>query len=385
MAKGRARRRRIAVVTGTRAEYGLLRSTMEAISRHRSLQLQVVVTGMHLLRRFGHTVDDILDDGWGVDARVPMQCGDDSSLDQAAGLARGVDGIARFCEAAKTDIVLVLGDRIEAMAGALAAVTTGRLLAHIHGGDLAPGDFDDSLRHAITKLAHLHLAATRSAQRRIIRMGETAERVHWVGAPGLDHLAKLVSAAKRNGRDRAGTPKALILHHACGRTPAYERRVMSAVLRVVDEGGFDSTCIYPNSDRGHSGTIEAIAVHRRRGGPTGFEVVRSLDRDTYLRRLIDADLLVGNSSSGIIEAATAGTAVVNIGPRQLGRERSGNAVVDADETLDSIREAVEKARRKRPIMGSPTVYGDGTAGKRIADLLAKTSLSDGFRKKVNAY
>ncbi|MEE9211172.1 MAG: UDP-N-acetylglucosamine 2-epimerase, partial [Phycisphaeraceae bacterium] len=170
--KRRRRIRRVAVITGTRADYGLLRSTMAAIQTHRRLRLQVVVTGMHLLHKFGHTVDQIARDGWRVDARVKMQTGDDSPLDQAAGLSRGVLGIAKFLEQAKSEIVLVLGDRIEAMAGALAAVTTGRIVAHIHAGDVAPGDFDDSLRHAITKLAHVHLTATRCAARRVVRMGE---------------------------------------------------------------------------------------------------------------------------------------------------------------------------------------------------------------------
>ena len=173
VAKAR-RRRRVAVITGTRAEYGVLRSVMSTIADEPRLQLQTVVTGIHLLREFGHTVDTITRDGWRIDARVKMQEGSDEPLDQAVGLSRGVAGIARFLERARTDIVLVLGDRIEALAGALAAVTTGRVLAHIHGGDVAPGDFDDSQRHAITKLAHLHLAATRRSARRIIRMGRAS-------------------------------------------------------------------------------------------------------------------------------------------------------------------------------------------------------------------
>jgi GDP/UDP-N,N'-diacetylbacillosamine 2-epimerase (hydrolysing) len=160
---------------------------------------------------------------------------------------------------------------------------------------------------------------------------------------------------------------------------------MSAVLRAVDKSGLSSTCIYPNSDRGHSGIIDAIRSHSRHADRARFEVVRSLDRTAYLQRLIDADLLVGNSSSGIIEAATAGTPVVNIGPRQLGRERSGKAIVDSGETVDSIQRAIELAQRMRPIMGRPTVYGDGTAGKRIADLLAHVPLTDTFCQKTNAY
>lgn len=376
----RRRIRRIAVVTGTRAEYGLLSSVMEAIDRHRRLKLQTVVTGMHLLRKFGYTVDEIVRDGWHIDARVKMQKGDDGPLDQAEGLARGVSGIARFLEASDTDIVVVLGDRIEAMAGALAAVTTGRLLAHVHGGDIAPGDLDESLRHAITKLAHVHLTATQSARRRVIRMGEPADHVHFVGAPGLDRLVRLVPRGKP-GKRRSG--RALILQHPCGRKPDHERRVMRAVLDAVEETGLARTIIYPCSDRGHTGVIEAIQAHQRRQKRKGdVRVVRSLDRSEYLQTLAEADVLVGNSSSGIIEAASAGTPSVNIGPRQKGRERSGHSVIDAGESMESIREALSCALSKRPIMGKRTRYGDGLAGQRIAEVLADLPPDDLLRRKT---
>ena len=413
--------RKIAFITGTRAEYGLLRSTMEAIHKGKGLQLQVVATGTHLLKKFGHTIDDVVADGWPVDARVPMQRGDDRALDQAEGLARGVAGIARFLEQAQTDIVVVLGDRIEAMAGALAGATTGRVVAHIHGGDVAAGDWDDTLRHSITKLSHLHFPATESAGRRIVRMGESADRVHVIGAPGLDRLAELVRH-QRDGRhtptitgmtrgrpaDRAaahrpslaldasrkGEPlrvrkesrsRAIIVQHPCGRSAAHEKKVMNAVLRAVDETGLAALCIYPNSDRGHSGIVEAIEAHRRRADPERFRVVRSMARDDYLRALIEADLLIGNSSSGIIEAASAGTAVVDIGPRQRGREPSGSSIVHCDETHEAIRGAIRSALRKRPIMGGRTVYGDGNAGPRVAAVLASVPLDETLLRKTIAY
>ncbi len=377
--KRSARVRRVAVVTGARAEYGLLRSTMEAIARRRGMRLQVVVTGMHLLRKFGRTVDDIERDGWRIDARVKMQSGRDEALDQAVGLSRGVAGMASYFEQADTDVAVVLGDRIEAMAGALAAVTTGRFLAHIHGGDVAPGDFDDPLRNAISKLAHLHLPATQRARKRLLAMGESEDRVHVVGAPGLDRLAQLIkSPSCRTPPQR----RALIVQHPCGRSPAKEQRVMTALLRAVDETDLNSTIVYPNSDRGHTGIVAAIDAHRRSCSNGRVEVVRSLDRDAYLHRLMAAAVLVGNSSSGIIEAATAGTAVVNVGGRQAGRERSGPSIVDAGESRESIREALQKALRKRPIIGRETIYGDGGAGRRIAQQLARMPLSDGFRRKT---
>ncbi|MCH7701555.1 MAG: UDP-N-acetylglucosamine 2-epimerase (hydrolyzing) [Planctomycetes bacterium] len=374
--------RRVAVVTGTRAEYGLLRSLMESVSTHPRLSLQLAVTGIHLLRKFGHTVDEIIQDGWRVDARIKMQRGDDGSLDQADGLSRGVRGIAAFLERAKSDIVVVLGDRIEAMAGALAGATTGRLVAHIHGGDLAPGDFDDSFRHAITKLAHLHLAATDAARRRIIRMGEGRDRVHVVGAPGLDRLIQLL-AGKRVRNPKSS--QALVIQHATGRTAERERRTMAAILRSVREAGLHPTVLCPNSDRGHRGILDAIDVCRKREGDGRFRFVRSLPRDDYLKLLIGADVLIGNSSSGIIEAATAGTPAVNIGRRQDGRQRSGRSVIETAETLTSIRTALAHALRKHPITGAPTVYGDGRAGGRIARLLAAVPLCERFRHKLNAY
>lgn len=426
-------KRRIAVVTGTRAEYGLLLSTLRALAADPRLTLQLVVTGMHLLRQFGHTVDDIRRDGWRIGARVPMQTGSDGKLDQAEGLARGVAGIARFLETAKTDLVVVLGDRIEAMAGALAAVTTGRILAHIHGGDVAQGDFDDSLRHAITKLAHVHFAATRDAARRIVRLGESPDRVYVVGAVGLDRLRELlaertsVGCPGRVGRNEqhkwsaagAGIPPtagarilsrmpthgnpfplcahtvaavsradrrtALVVYHAWGRPASVEARTMDAVLRAVASAGLRRLVLYPNSDRGHTGVLQAIERHGCAYGPDEMRVVRSLPRDDYLRALIHADVLVGNSSSGIIEAPLAGTPSVNVGPRQAGRQPGGPSVVQAGDTYAAIRAGVLAALRKRPPPCRRTVYGDGHAGQRIARILAALPRTDEMARKVILY
>jgi UDP-N-acetylglucosamine 2-epimerase len=157
---------------------------------------------------------------------------------------------------------------------------------------------------------------------------------------------------------------------------------MSAALKAVEAEGLSRIVIYPNSDRGHTGIVEAIEAHRARAANGAVRVFRSLDHDAYLRLLIAADVLVGNSSSGIIEAATAGTASVNIGPRQEGRERSGRSVVDAEESVGSIRDALRQALRKRPIIGRATVYGDGQAGTRIANILASVPLDDTFRRKT---
>ena len=375
-----SRSRRVAVITGTRAEYGLLRSTLRAMREHPRIEPRLVVTGMHLLRKFGRTIRDIERDSFPVAAVVPMQRGTDDPLDQAEGLARGVRGIARFLEREQIDVVLVLGDRVEALAGALAAVTTGRIVAHVHGGDVATGDFDDSLRHAITKLAHVHLAATKSAAARIVRLGEEKRRVYVVGAPGLDELReaigpKRVRSLKRN--------EALVVQHPIGRSAAVERRVMAMILDEVWRAKLKPIIVYPNTDRGHAGIIAAIEAFT--SAHPGAEAHRSLPRDEYLRRLASARVLIGNSSSGIIEAATAGTPAVNVGDRQAGRERSGRSVIDTDESRSSIRAALSRAKRLRVAAGAKSVYGDGRAGSRIAAILSRVPLDDAFRRKRITY
>jgi UDP-hydrolysing UDP-N-acetyl-D-glucosamine 2-epimerase len=355
---------------------------MRAISDHPRLELQLVVTGMHLLREFGHTVDDVVRDGWRVDARVRMQAGSDAACDQAEGLARGVSGVARFLHRAKSDIVVVLGDRIEAMAGALAAVTTGRILAHIHGGDVAPGDFDESLRHAITKLAHIHLAASRKAARRIKRLGEPAERVHVVGAVGLDRLRELLAEEPPR---RGPSGEALLVYHAWGRSAEDEARTMTAILKSAQASGLRRTILYPNTDRGHRGVLRAIERHRREYGDDEVRVVRSLPRDDYLRALIRADVLAGNSSSGILEAPLAGTPTVNVGKRQAYREPGGTSVIQCGESERAVRAALRRAMSMRTRRGGRSVYGDGRAGERIAEILADTPITDAVARKVIAY
>lgn len=379
--EGTNARRRIAVITGGRSDYGLLQSTIRAVSEHPRLQLQLVATGTHLLKKFGSTVRDIGRDGFRIDARVPMQRGDDDPKDQANGLARGIAGISAFLDRSDSDIVVVLGDRIEAMAGALAGATTGRFVAHIHGGDVAPGDFDEGLRHAITKLAHLHLAASEPARRRILQMGEESRRVKVVGAPGLDRIRELRSS---KFEVRSSKTTALIVLHPCGRTAKNERKTMANLLTAVGSLGLDAVCVHPNSDRGHSGILAAIDDHQRRPPPGRFRVVRSLPRDEFLSELIRADVLVGNSSSGMIEAATAGTPAVNIGDRQKGRDCDERFVIHSDESAAAIQRAIRRALTLRPVMGQAPRKNHNSTGMLIAKHLAAMPLTEAYRRKIFA-
>ncbi|MCG3131918.1 MAG: UDP-N,N'-diacetylbacillosamine 2-epimerase (hydrolyzing) [Phycisphaerae bacterium] len=371
------------MVTGTRAEYGLLRSTLRAIREHPKLEPRLIATGAHLLGKFGRTIRDIEADGFRIDARIPMQRGRDDALDAAEGVARGVRGIGRFLVREDCDVVLVLGDRIEAFAGAVAGVTTGRCVAHVHGGDRAPGDMDDALRHAITKLAHVHFPATRQSAQRIFKLGEARNRVFLVGAPGLDELYDAVRM-RRGRRGRSG--EALIVQHPSGRGAREERRAAEAVLDAARACGLRRTIVYPNSDRGHDGVIDAIRRHVALSPSGEVAVHRSMPRDDFAAALARADVLIGNSSSGIIEAPYVGTPSVNVGERQNGREPGGRSVLNCQERREALVSAIHRALALRTRPGAKTSYGDGRASRRIADRLAVLDLrSRSCLHKLNTY
>jgi GDP/UDP-N,N'-diacetylbacillosamine 2-epimerase (hydrolysing) len=402
----RSSRRRICVVTGTRAEYGVLRSVMRAIVRHPRLELQLLVTGMHLLRKFGHTVDGIRADGWRIDAQVQMQRGHDDAIGEAEATGRGVQGIARALRRLRSDVVLVTGDRVEAFAGAVAGACARLFVAHVHGGDRALGDVDDSLRHAITKLAHIHLVATEDAARRVRRLGEESSRIFCVGAPGLDEMRAIRRPSADWLRHTLGwhlaCDYALIVQHPWGRTAEAERRDMRATLSAVAAAGLAGVILYPNSDPGHSGIIEAIkervpasgfpgtggrAARRTPGDvpwaaePGRWFVAKSLDRSTFIRLLKGARVMVGNSSAGIIESATAGVPAVNIGPRQQGRLKGGPSVIDCRPGREAVLRAIQRAIRLH-VSSDNSPYGDGHAGRRIAAALARIRLDEAFHRKL---
>ncbi len=372
------------MVTGTRAEFGLLEPVLQALASRGRVESRLIVTGMHLLTKFGHTVDEIRARGWRVDAAVRMQTGRDDGSAEAGALGRGIERISKAIDRLHCDTVLVLGDPIEAFAGATAGAVSRRVVAHIHGGDRAPGDIDDQLRNAISRLAHVHLVASRDAARRLARMGEPADRIHIVGAPGLDAIREFLAKPPHPGtlklcdsgttkRQKAGktsiapaSPYAVLVLHPCGRKPAVEAAVARAAMTAIERNGLAGVAIWPNSDPGHTGVI---AEYEKQTNRSGWRVFKSLPREDYLRLVTGAAVLVGNSSSGIIESASLGVNAVNIGPRQAGRLRCGKNVVESGESLPAISRATRTALAKpRPVAGR-SVYGDGHAGERIARIL----------------
>ncbi len=380
--------RRVAVVTGSRAESGLLQPVLHAIDAHRALGLHVIVAGAHLLPP-AETAAEV-EAAWPVAARVPMQRAGATGRDaDALALGAGVQGFAAALAELDPDWTLVLGDRIEAFAAASAASIGGRAVAHVHGGDRAEGIADEAMRHAISKLAHLHLAATATSAYRLHRMGERTARIVVTGSPavdGIEAIAPLDDAAAAE----LGDPDVVVLLHPAGGAPADERATCAALLDAADELGLRGLLLEPNGDPGREAIVDALDV-----APERHAVRRAhLSRPTFLAlaaRLArrPAGALLGNSSAGLIECAALGLPVLDVGTRQAGRERYGNVVHWSGAGGRSAARAALETLRAMP-RPCPTVraYGGGDAGPRIAAALANDAIdprSACWLRKQNRY
>jgi UDP-hydrolysing UDP-N-acetyl-D-glucosamine 2-epimerase len=362
---------RLLVVSGTRADFGLwLPILHEARRRGDRFEARLLVTAMHLDPRFGATVDDVRRSGFAIAAEVACTPHGDSRAEMAAALGQALEAMAPIVAAEVPDWLLVLGDRGEQLAAALAALHAGVPIAHLHGGEITRGAVDDALRDLVTRLAHLHLAATEAAAGRLGRMGEEAWRIHRVGAPGLDHLrdesrGDLVSLRAALGLPAVG-PYLLVIQHPT--TVGEERGVadLEETLAAVAGSGLPAIAVFPNADAGGRAMIDRL------GRAGGLRTVPSLPRGDFATLLAGAAALVGNSSSGLIEAPLLRVPAINVGTRQAGRTRGDN-VVDVPADAAAISAALERALDpafRRGLSGvSP--YGEGSAAPRILDLLAE--------------
>lgn len=377
--------RRIAVVSVSRSDYGHLRPVLEEIRSAPDLQLLLFVAGMHLAPQFGRTAEVIEADGWPIVERIDMLERDDSPVGVAISIGNGVRGFARAYARHRPDVVVVFGDRFEMLAAAVATLPFALPLVHIHGGEASEGAMDNQIRHAITKLAHLHFASAEPHARRIARMGEEAWRIHTVGAPGLDRIGttKFLSreefarllALPPEGRWFVVTFHPVTLEHRDTETQIGE---LLAALDKVD-GTFVIT--YPNADTAGQTIIrqvEEFASHCPRA-----RLARNLGDQLYLSLLRHADLMIGNSSSGIIEAPSFGLPVVNIGNRQRGRLRGPN-VIDVGYARDLILRGIETALApgfRERLRRLPNPYGDGRAVPRIVRILREVPLDSRLIQK----
>jgi len=373
--------RRICVVTGTRAEYGLLYWLMKEIQADRELQLQVMVTGMHLSPEFGLTYKIIEEDGFIIDAKVEMLLSSDTPIGIAKSIGLGVIGFADALERLKPDIMVVLGDRYEILAAVQAAMVARIPIAHIHGGELTEGAIDEGIRHAVTKLAHFHFAAAEPYRRRIIQLGEQPNTVFTVGAPGLDNIKNL-QLLDREDFEKAtgfklGKLNFMVTYHpeTLGNTSSSE--TMFNLLNALDHF-CDAHIIFtrPNSDA-DSRVINRMLDKYVERAKERTAVFTSLGQLNYLSALKHVDVVIGNSSSGIIEAPACHVATVNIGDRQKGRLKS-DSVIDCDASVQSVVAAINKALStefRKITNESLPPYGDGNASQHIKHHLKSAVLT----------
>lgn len=381
--------RDVVVLTGTRAEYGLLNSSMEAIEAHEDLSLSIVATGMHLSPRHGMTVEEIREDGFAVDREVLMQVDGDSGTAMAKSLGLGTMGLADAFETLDPEIILLLGDRDEALAGALAGAHMNIPVAHIHGGDAMQGAvIDDSIRHSITKFAHLHFPASEQSAERIRKLGEEEWRVTVAGAPGLDDVLADEYLSPHTVCDQYDIDRnktlGLVVQHPVTTQQGQARAQMAQTLNAVEDSIEQAVIIYPNSDAGGD---QIIAEIESRSFGEEIMTFRSLPRREYLGIMAAADVMIGNSSSGIIEAPSLATPVIDIGPRQKGRERANHTISvahDDTEIRTAVRECLnETIQQKAKTSVNPYEYGG--AGERIAQRLAGVDLTEQLLQKRITY
>lgn len=377
--------RTICVVTGSRAEYGLLESPMRHIQSSRRLELSLVVTGMHLSARHGNTIS-LIEDEFEIDRTVEMLLDGDSGSSMAKSTGIGTMGLADAFEEIEPDIVLVLGDRDEPLAAAIAAAHMNIPIAHIHGGDVMAGaTIDDSIRYALTKFSHIHFPASPDSAERVANLGEENWRIQIVGAPGLDDIIDGDFVSGEDARNKFDIEPdcnlILCVQHPVTTEPEEAADQMRATLNAVEDFDASVVIIYPNSDAGGQSMIEVIEA---RAATPQLRTYKSLPREQYLGLMDAADVMVGNSSSGIIESPSFDLPVVDVGPRQERRQRGDNVrSVPHDEA--AIREAIDAALNSESVREkarkSENPYDYGGSGRQIASFLEDVEINKRLQRK----
>lgn len=379
--------RRICIVTGSRADYSLLRGLMLRLREDPRALLQVTATGMHLASSFGNTWQEIVNDGFSIDARIDCLLANDSGNATAKAVGLGIIGFADAFARLTPDLVVVLGDRFEILAAVQAALFTRLPIAHIHGGELTAGAIDDAIRHAISKMAHLHFVSAPPYRRRLIQLGENPEHIRVVGAPGVDNLHTLNLPARTELLTDLGLqpelPYLLVTYHpeTLAETPPHAQ--IAALLTALDEFPEKQLLITgANADPGHAAIGHRLVAYAA-AHPDRIRHVTSLGPTRYLAAMKHCLAVVGNSSSGLIEAPAAGVPTVNIGSRQDGRLRAPS-VIDVPAEPGAIAAAIRQATTpsfRTAAQTGKTLFGDGRAAERIAKTLLEYPLA-GLCKKT---
>lgn len=377
--------RKICVVTGTRAEYGLLRWVMQGIKDDPELTLQIIATGMHLSPEFGLTYREIEKDGFLIDRKVEMLTSSDTSVGIAKSIGLGLIGCADALNELKPDLIVVLGDRFEIFAAVSAALVARIPVAHLHGGETTEGAFDEALRHSITKMSHLHFVAAEEYRQRVIQLGEQPERVFLVGGLGIDNIKrlKLLDRAELEASldFRLGSKNLLITFHPVTLETSTATDQMAELLEALAELK-DTQLIFtlPNADTDGRALIQM--VHQFVASHPNARAYTSLGQVRYLSCIAQVDGVVGNSSSGLAEVSSFKKGTINIGDRQLGRLQAAS-VINCEPTRQSIQTALEKLYTKEfqtGLIRAKNPYGDGGASEKVVKTIKHFEI-DGIAKK----
>lgn len=373
------KRRKIAVVTTSRADYGHLYWTLKELQHRPEINLQIIVLGAHFSPEFGDTFKEIEADGFTVDERVECLLSSDSDVGMAKTIGVATLGLADVFGKMRPDILLLIADRYEMLAPASVALALRIPIAHIEGGDVSEGAIDDAVRNALTKMSHLHFTTNENSRRRVVAMGEEAWRVHLVGSPSLDNLRRreLISREKIEADlDLVFNRQTIVVAYhpvTLARDTVSEADAVFAALEKLTQ---QIVFCYPNVDAGSHQLIERSKIFCQ-NHPNAHLFV-NLNHLKYWSLLKYADLLIGNSSSGIMETPSIPLPTINVGMRQKGREQAHN-VIDAAPETDAITQAIEKGLRadfRQSLDGMTNPYGDGHASEKIAEILCKVPLGD---------
>lgn len=375
--------RKILYITGTRADYGLMRSVLYEVNKNPELELELAVTGMHLMDEFGKTINEIKKDGFKIN-ELNVVFEDDNKYSMANFVGKLIQLLTDLVKKIKPDIILLLGDRGEMLAGAIVGAYLNIPTAHLHGGEIT-STVDEYTRHAITKLVNLHLPATKKSAERIIKMGENSDHVFVVGAPGLD----AIMATNLMKKDEIAVkydlnlhePLLLVLQHPVTLESEKSSKQMLETLKAIQDLEYQTILVYPNAD---AGGREIIKLIKKYGKLPFVKTFKSIPRRDYLSLMNVANVLIGNSSSGIIEAPSFKLPAINIGTRQEGRERASN-IIDVDYNTEEIKNAVRKAlydeEFKVKLNECENPYGDGKTSLKVTEILSKITLNKELLEK----
>ncbi|MHA1797328.1 MAG: UDP-N-acetylglucosamine 2-epimerase [Candidatus Helarchaeota archaeon] len=382
--------RKICVITGTRAEYGILKPVIKLLSESKKSKLQIIATGMHLLPEFGLTIEEIKKDGYKIDARIPSIVSGNDKSSMAISIGLGIIGLTEALDVLNPDIVVILGDRFEILAAAIAASYSGRILAHLAGGDNPHSGYDEYTRHAISKIAHIHFAFTKKSRERIIKLGENPNYVFFTGSSALDTILNMNFPSEQEIRKKfnivSNLPIVLILQHPLSTEPEKAALEMKITLEAVMEFQVQIVLIYPNVDPGGIEIINTIKEYEKRYD--NILTFKNLPFEDYLSLMKISAVMIGNSSSGIIESPSLRLPVINIGSRQEGREKADN-ILNVKYDKNQIKKAIDKALNdadfKKKVANCINPYGDGKSAERIVKILEEIKIDDNLIKKKLTY